>query len=108
MSDSRYDELVAHGVQSIMNATVHSKPYPHMAFANFWPDDFYRELIAKRPEPENSINPIGRNARSRFIVFDGDGDAGGEGWPVKMYPRPAPYADYDGYAITPHPEMRRD
>ena len=32
MSNSRYDELVAHGVQSILNATVYSKPYPHMAF----------------------------------------------------------------------------
>ncbi len=35
-----------------MNAKVFSKPYPHMAFTNFWPEDFYLELIAKRPDED--------------------------------------------------------
>jgi hypothetical protein len=146
MSDSRYDELVAHGVQSILNAKVYSKPYPHMAFENFWPEDFYRELIAKRPDEANYVNLNGHNTRRQFALFDGSCDAGdderralwklvsdvlsapeieqalrkqldeglrirakgsGESWPVPMYPRPVLYADYDGYAIKPHPDTRR-
>lgn len=31
----------------------------------------------------------------------------GEGWPVPMYPQPVLYADFDGYAIKPHPDTRR-
>jgi hypothetical protein len=146
MSDSRYDALVAHGVQSIMNARVYSKPYPHLAFANFWPADFYQELIAKRPDENRYVNLNGRNTRRQFTLFDGSCDAGDderralwklvsdvlsapeieealrkqldeglrirakgshESWPVKMYPRPVLYADYDGYAIKPHPDTRR-
>jgi hypothetical protein len=30
-----------------------------------------------------------------------------EGWPVPMYPQPVLYADFDGYAIKPHPDTRR-
>ena len=31
----------------------------------------------------------------------------GESWPVPMYPQPVLYADFDGYAIKPHPDTRR-
>jgi len=31
----------------------------------------------------------------------------GETWPVPMYPQPVLYADFDGYAIKPHPDTRR-
>ncbi|HZZ60556.1 MAG TPA: hypothetical protein VFE63_05205 [Roseiarcus sp.] len=31
----------------------------------------------------------------------------GEVWPVPMYPQPVLYADFDGYAIKPHPDTRR-
>jgi hypothetical protein len=33
--------------------------------------------------------------------------ASGEGWPAPMYPQPVLYADFDGYAIKPHPDTRR-
>jgi len=33
--------------------------------------------------------------------------ASGEPWPVPMYPQPVLYADFDGYAIKPHPDTRR-
>jgi hypothetical protein len=33
--------------------------------------------------------------------------ASGEGWPVPMFPQPVLYADFDGYAIKPHPDTRR-
>ncbi len=31
----------------------------------------------------------------------------GERWPIPMYPQPVLYADFDGYAIKPHPDTRR-
>jgi len=31
----------------------------------------------------------------------------GEDWPVPMYSQPVLYADFDGYAIKPHPDTRR-
>jgi len=31
----------------------------------------------------------------------------GEPWPVPMHPQPVLYADFDGYAIKPHPDTRR-
>lgn len=146
MSDSRYDELVAHAARSILNAPVQSKPYPHIAFENFWPEDFYRLLLANKPESQNYRRLNGANTRRQFILFDGSCDAGDEerrqlwkdvsdvlsspeieaalrerldeglrirsrgsreDWPVKMYPRPVLYEDYDGYAIKPHPDTRR-
>ena len=32
---------------------------------------------------------------------------GDEDWPIPMFPRPVIYADFDGYAIKPHPDTRR-
>ncbi len=129
-----------------MKARVFSKPYPHMAFDHFWPEDFYAELLAKRPEPASYVQLNGANTRRQFTLFDGSCDAGDderralwklvsdvlqapeieaalrvrldegfrlrekgshEGWPVKMYPRPVAYLDFDGYAIKPHPDTRR-
>ncbi len=146
MAESRYQELVDHGVKSIMAARVFSKPYPHMAYENFWPEDFYQLLLSRRPKPEGYVQLNGANTRRQFTLFDGSCDAGDderralwklvsdvlsspeieaalreklddglrirakgshEGWPVKMYPRPVLYADYDGYAIKPHPDTRR-
>jgi hypothetical protein len=146
MNDCRYDELVAHSVQSLLSAQVFSKPYPHIAFDKFFPEDFYRELLAKRPEPANYVQLNRENTRRQFTLFDGSCDAGDderrqlwklvsdvlaspeieaalrnvldegfrirekgsqEGGPVKMYPRPVAYLDYDGYAIKPHPDTRR-
>ena len=30
-----------------------------------------------------------------------------EDWPIPMFPQPVLYADFDGYAIKPHPDTRR-
>ena len=146
MTDSRYLELVVHCAQSLRNANVFSKPYPHLAFEKFWPEDFYRELLAKRPELDNYVQLNRENTRRQFTLFDGSCDAGDderralwklvsdvlaspeieaalrevldegfrirvkgshEEWPVKMYPRPVAYTDFDGYAIKPHSDTRR-
>ncbi len=141
-----YDELVAHAVESILKARVFPKPYPHMAFEHFWPEDFYRLLLAKRPDPDGYVKLNKEDTRRQFTLFDGSCDAGdderrelwklvsdvlsspaleealrvrldeglrirvkgsGEAWPAPMYPRPVLYADYDGYAIKPHPDTRK-
>ena len=146
MTEFSFDELVAHGADSILAARVFSKPYPHMAFENFWPEAFYRELLQKRPDEQNYFQMNKDNTRRQFTLFDGSCDAGDderrqlwrrvsdvlsapeieaalrqkldeglrlrekgskEGWPVKMYPRPVLYSDYDGYAIKPHPDTRK-
>ena len=76
MTDPRYDALVAHAVASIMDAQVWSKPYPHMVFRNFWPEDFYQELLARRPEEKNYFAINGAQTRYQFNLFDGSCDAG--------------------------------
>jgi hypothetical protein len=52
------------------------KPYPHLAFEKFWPEDFYRELLAKRPELDNYVQLNRENTRRQFTLFDGSCDAG--------------------------------
>ena len=70
MSDPRYADLVAHAVKSIMEADVSSKPYPHLVFRNFWPEDFYAELIANRPDEAGYVQLNGANTRRQFTLFD--------------------------------------
>lgn len=76
MTDVRYDQLVAHAVKSIMGADVFSKPYPHMIFRQFWPADFYAELLANRPDDAGYVQLNGANTRRQFTLFDGSCDAG--------------------------------
>lgn len=50
------DELTAHAVASI-NAADHSpSPFPHIVFRDFFPGDFYRDLI--RSVPTQGYYPI--------------------------------------------------
>jgi hypothetical protein len=49
-SSSRVHTLISHAVESIEASDVYSLPFPHIFFRNFFPDDFYRELIKKLPE----------------------------------------------------------
>ncbi|SRR5579871_584885 len=50
------EELVAHAIASIEAAKYSSAPFPHIVFRNFFPDDFYRELI--RNVPAQGYDPI--------------------------------------------------
>src|ERR1700761_7763137 len=43
------DELIAQAVASIEAADCFSLPYPHIFFRNFFPTDFYNDLIANIP-----------------------------------------------------------
>ncbi|MEK9281798.1 MULTISPECIES: hypothetical protein [unclassified Bradyrhizobium] len=50
------DELTAHAVTSIETADYFSFPFPHIVFRNFFPADFYRDLI--RSVPTQGYDPI--------------------------------------------------
>jgi hypothetical protein len=50
------DELVAQAIASIEAAEYSSAPFPHIVFRNFFPDDFYRELV--RSVPARGYDPI--------------------------------------------------
>jgi hypothetical protein len=50
------DELTAHAAASIDAADYSSFPFPHIVFRNFFPADFYRNLI--RSIPTEGYDPI--------------------------------------------------
>ena len=43
------DELTAHAAASIEAADHFSSPFPHIVFRNFFPADFYRDLVGSVP-----------------------------------------------------------
>ncbi len=53
---SLVDTLTAHAVASIEAADHFSSPFPHIVFGNFFPKDFYRDLI--RSTPTQGYDPI--------------------------------------------------
>ena len=50
------DDLTAHAVASIDAADHFSLPFPHIVFRNFFPADFYRDLV--RHVPTQGYDPI--------------------------------------------------
>src|SRR3974390_3585749 len=50
------DELTAQAVASIEAAEHFSFPFPHIVFRNFFPADFYRDLV--RHVPAQGYDPI--------------------------------------------------
>ena len=50
------DELIAHAVASIETADHFSFPFPHIVFRNFFPAEFYRDLV--RSVPSAGYDPI--------------------------------------------------
>jgi hypothetical protein len=145
-SDTLFDSIVNQGKNSILAGTVLERPYPHLAFENFFLDDVYRRLIAHWPDLDRYVDLNGARTRKQYTLWDRRVEAGDsertrlwrtvsdalsapeieaalrdrlrrgfeirqkgsrEPWPVPMYPQPVLYADFDGYAIKPHPDTRR-
>lgn len=48
-SPSFVGELMAHATASVEAADHFSHPFPHIVFRNFFPEDFYRDLVGKVP-----------------------------------------------------------
>jgi hypothetical protein len=145
-SETLYDAIVGHGARSILAATATEKPYPHLVFRDFFPDDVYRRLLGSWPDIDRYVDLNGARTRKQYTLWDRRVEAGdpertalwrtvsdalsaqdildalrerlktgleirarasGEGWPPPMHPQPVLYADFDGYAIKPHPDTRR-
>lgn len=60
------DELIDHAVGSIEAAELSDEPFPHLFFRDFFPRDFYLELI--RSFPEVSFRPIAATDTHRTTV----------------------------------------
>ncbi len=145
-SETLYDEIVRHGVRSILDGTVDEKPFPHLVFPGFFSEALYQRLLASWPDIDRYVDLNGARTRKQYTLWDRRVEAGdpertalwravsdalsaqevqdalrrklesglrirvkgsGEAWPAPMYPQPVLYADFDGYAIKPHPDTRR-
>jgi hypothetical protein len=64
------DELIARAVASIEAADHFSLPFPHIFFRNFFPTDFYRDLI--RSIPTEGYDPITGTGTRMALRLYGD------------------------------------
>ena len=64
------DELVAQAVASIEAADHFSFPFPHILFRNFFPADFYRDLV--RSIPTEGYDPITGTGTRMALRLYGD------------------------------------
>lgn len=64
------DELIAHAVASIEAADHSPSPFPHIFFRNFFPADFYRDLV--RSIPTKGYDPITGSGTRMALRLYGD------------------------------------
>ena len=64
------EELTAHAVESIEAAGHFSSPFPHIVFRNFFPADFYRDLV--RNIPTKGYDPITGTGTRMALRLYGD------------------------------------
>src|SRR5260370_7948444 len=64
------DELVAHAVASIEAADHFSFPFPHIFFRDFFPTDFYQDLV--RSIPTEGYDPITGTGTRMALRLYGD------------------------------------
>ena len=69
-NDALTAELIRHAAASINAADHFSRPFPHIFFRDFFPDDFYRELIGK--VPTNGYVPIKSDGSRMSLPFHGE------------------------------------
>ena len=63
-------ELIAHAVASIEAADHFSSPFPHIVFRDFFPADFYRELVSSFPS--TGYDPITGTGTRMALRLYGD------------------------------------
>jgi hypothetical protein len=64
------DELIAHAVASIEAADYSALPFPYIVFRNFFPADFYRDLV--RHVPTQGYDPITGNGTRMALRLYGE------------------------------------
>src|SRR6185437_14196503 len=116
------DELIAHAVASIEAADHSPSPFPHIFFRNFFPADFYRDLV--RNIPTKGYDPITGSGTRMALRLYGDnveqieqairvklhdglairarGDKVADADDLRLVAKPVVYRDSDGYQIKPH------
>jgi hypothetical protein len=67
---SLVDELIAHAVASIEAADYSAAPFPYIVFRDFFPDNFYQELI--RSIPTQGYDPITGTGTRMALRLYGD------------------------------------
>jgi hypothetical protein len=69
------DELIAHAVGSLENAEHFSLPFPHIFFRDFFPADFYQDLINSYPQDAAYGNIKGKGLRTALRLYGDNIDA---------------------------------
>lgn len=62
-------ELISHAVRSLDNAEHFSRPFPHIFFRDFFPADFYEELIRSYPDAVEYGNIKSDGTRSALRLY---------------------------------------
>ncbi len=75
-SETLFDSVVHHGVDSILAGTVFEKPYPHLIFEKFFADDVYRRLIENWPDLDRYVDLNGARTRKQYTLWDRRVEAG--------------------------------
>ena len=75
-SDTLHDEIVSHGVQSILGGTLTEKPYPHLTFERFFSDALYRRLTSSWPDLDRYVDLNSARTRKQYTLWDRKVEAG--------------------------------
>ena len=75
-SETLLDEIVGHGVRSILGGTVTEKPFPHLVFERFFPDAVYRRLISSWPDLDRYVDLNAARTRKQYTLWDRRVEAG--------------------------------
>ena len=75
-SKAMFRSIVDHGEDSLLSGAFFDRPYPHLTFDNFFPDDVRRQLTARWPDPDRYVDLNGARTRRQFTLYDRKADAG--------------------------------
>ncbi len=75
-SQTLCDEIVRHGVDSILEGTVTEKPFPHLIFPRFFSDDIYRKLLRSFPDLDRYVDLNSARTRKQYTLWDRRVEAG--------------------------------
>jgi hypothetical protein len=80
------ERVTQHAVAAIARADYFERPYPHIVFPRFFPDDFYRTLLATLPDMGSFCQLNGADTRRQFSLFEAEANPGApplpEAWAI--------------------------
>ena len=75
-SETLLDSIVSHGARSILAGQAFDKPFPHLIFEKFFPDEVYRRLITRWPDLDRYVDLNGARTRKQYTLWDRRVEAG--------------------------------